>query len=40
MQEEADVFLMRITVQMVDPICIKERGSALDAMHFIALAQQ
>ncbi len=40
MHEEADVRLVRVLVEMIDPVGIDERGTALDAVDDIALAEQ
>ena len=40
MQLEALVVDVRILVEVVDTVGVEERGAALDAMHFVALAKQ
>ena len=39
MQLEADIFFMRILVKMIHPLGVEQRGTPLDAMHFISLFQ-
>ena len=40
MQLEADISVVRVLVQVVDAIGIKEGGSAFDPVHLIAFLQQ
>ena len=40
MQHEAAAPVVRILVQMVDPVGVEQRGPALDAMDGVALAEQ
>ena len=39
-QDHAAVRLVRIAVQMVDPIGVERRGATFDAMHLVALIEQ
>ena len=32
--------LVRILIQMIDAVGVEQRGPALDAVHFVALAEQ
>jgi len=40
MQDEFAVGLMRVLVEMIDAIGVEQRGAALDAVDFVAFAQQ
>jgi hypothetical protein len=40
MELDADIGLMQVAVEVVDPSGVEGRGAPLDAMDFIALAQQ
>ena len=40
MQDEIAVRDMRILVEVVNPVRVEERGTALDAMHLVALFEQ
>ncbi len=39
-QDKAAVFDMRVFIQMIDTIRIKERAAALDAVDFVTFAEQ
>ncbi len=39
-QDEAAAGLVRVLVEVVDAVGVEERGAALDAVDFVALAQQ
>ena len=40
MQRHAWILLMRILIEVIDPVGVEAAGPALDAMHVIALLQQ
>ena len=39
-QDEAAALFMRVLVQVVNAVGVEQRGAPLDAVHFVALAQQ
>ena len=39
-QDEAAIGLVRILVEVVDPVGVEQRGAALDAVHLVAFAEQ
>jgi len=39
-QDEATPFFVRILIEMIDAVGVEQRGAALDAVDFVALAQQ
>jgi hypothetical protein len=39
-QNETLILLVRVLVEVIDAVCIEERGAALDAVHLIALGEQ
>ena len=40
MQFEFGIINMRVLIQVINPVGVKQRGTAFDAVYFIALAQQ
>ena len=40
MKKEPDVWLVRISVKMINPLCIEQARAALNAVHDIALLEQ
>jgi hypothetical protein len=40
MQYKVAVFLVRVLVEMVDAVCVKQRGPTLDAVDDIAFGEQ
>jgi hypothetical protein len=39
-QDQATTFLVRVLIEVIDPVGIEQRGTTLDAVDFIALRQQ
>ena len=40
MQLEPDVLVVRILIQVVNPVGVEQGGPALDTVHFVAFGQQ
>jgi hypothetical protein len=38
--EDADVLIVRIAIEVVDPVRVEARGPADDPMHLVALVEQ